>query len=588
MTEFLIKNLYGEDGKYTDANKFLQFATNCSDSIFAAKYSSENMLEKKEILLITSDYWDLCLLVNSHREPIFFNNHCYETTVWIADDQVSLRIIDLDLSGFCPRLLKYIMINSSSRNNIRTTSIHLRDILFYYFAIHSHKNDHQSWSYEYEFTQSLKEDNRKRYDHAIIILRSLMTKHNIAPLNKSQSWQHYQTNLSSDISFRNKKYLQPFVIANNSYSRKHQLGPFLAEIFRSNLQLAKQFEDLVEAEHKKYVLQNNSSNDIQARTKNTFYVASRIDSLEFKLLAEVSMLDSIQSSSNDLEYSRTKSKHAHTNIINPIMYWKNYRKDFVAKAFYADNIQPLPDYLDGIKEPALQPYIYTQIAKQACRLLNDLESKGLTVDELSIEKSWVDASKIKLLILDSYISPSSSPQSKLSGRELTRPGNNKYNKKALLFEKSIYKMKNFNKANCESASRKKPANANIINKINSFFKARPELDPDLFIFTGDCTTHVLGLNRNTRLSAFHLEDLEVQGLRGQIKSDNTLLDLLGLGSLLELFLNPNCYFNEGGYKFLSPRLVLSMLNNKLSMNSEEKRTTLLITKSYTSYFATSL
>ena len=42
-------------------------------------------------------------------------------------------------------------------------------------------------------------------------------------------------------------------------------------------------------------------------------------------------------------------------------------------------------------------------------------------------------------------------------------------------------MKNFNKANCVSASRKKPANANIINKINSFFKARPELDPDLFI-----------------------------------------------------------------------------------------------------------
>ena len=98
------------------------------------------------------------------------------------------------------------------------------------------------------------------------------------------------------------------------------------------------------------------------------------------------------------------------------MYWKNYRKDFVAKAFYADNIQPLPDYLDGIKEPALQPYIYTQIAKQACRLLNDLELEGLTIDEMLIEKSWVDPSKIKLLILDSDISPAISPQSKLRSR----------------------------------------------------------------------------------------------------------------------------------------------------------------------------
>ena len=557
---YLIQNLYGDEGKYDDINDFLRFITRSSDSLLTSEYSPKNILEKRELSLITSDYWDLCLLANCHTKPIFFNNYCFETFIFVSGEQTNLRVIDTSLSGFCPRLMHYIIDNSSIKGQIKTTSVHLKDLIYIYFFMFTKKFGHGSWSYEYEFTQGLNACNLddSHFDNTIITLRNLMIGSNFAPFNSSNNWNYFD----STKNYCGKKYKQPFITANNNKIRDHDINSFLRKKLEQSSSLLDRLTNHIENLNPIKYIQYSTENNPKSPRSASFSLSCVIEPLEIELHIEANQLyDQDKTNKSEIQ-SGKKSGFKHLNILDSVASWRTKNQKLYINAYAISNIKPLAEYLASEIQPAYKAFIYTHIGKQFNQLFRDLKAAGLTTNEIAVKDLWIDTSETKLLILDKFISHNSD-QSNNAGKEISF--SHFHNKKCLSIERELYY--NYKNSNIFHDKSQNATSQKLLNKINLFFETYPNLDPQLFIFTGDCVLNLLGLQSSANLSAFHLEDL---GEESYIHSNNIFFNQLGMGSLLEIFLNPNCYFVVKGYKFLSLRLELSMLTNKYELGKEDK------------------
>ena len=175
----VFKCLLGDNGIHTNTHTLMQFLTTAADAAVVTQRGSAAFYGNFEITFLASDFYDLALLANSLRFPLFRAGNIYETCVYVDGVKASIRIVDIDSSGLCPRLLRYFLDRSKVQSGIRFIDEDDRKLLFTYVSTAGKRLKIKSWGFEYADATYMVDKVSRQKD--LLNLRRLMAQNIFSP-----------------------------------------------------------------------------------------------------------------------------------------------------------------------------------------------------------------------------------------------------------------------------------------------------------------------------------------------------------------------------------------------------------------------
>ena len=115
-----------------DLERGLYFSSGC----FAVDTITASSVPTKHSTFICPDIEDTCHILNENKHPLSFRDGVAYTSAMINDDLYPIRLIDIGLSYFCPRLLEdLINMSGSGSLDFRRLSLEAKKILVAYSTL---------------------------------------------------------------------------------------------------------------------------------------------------------------------------------------------------------------------------------------------------------------------------------------------------------------------------------------------------------------------------------------------------------------------------------------------------------------------